>query len=84
MQINVNENAQTGQISRRNDQNGGIGVPHCHRRTPNNANFHRHTTNAYCWTNGGCAHTSRTFTRQAAGHQTGATFENHMGGSNAF
>ena len=68
-----NEGNPTGQ--RRHNRN---------RRTPDDASFNRQVTNQYCWTHGGCNHSSGQCSRKAPGHQDGATFENHMGGSNAF
>ena len=54
------------------------------RKTPDNASFNRRTTNKYCWTHGGCSHTSAECKAKANGHKDEATFENKMGGSKAF
>ena len=54
------------------------------RRTPDDASFNRRVTDQYCWTHGGCNHTSAQCSRKAPGHQDNATFENRMGGSCAF
>ena len=54
------------------------------RKTRDNANFPRRTTNQYCWTHGGCAHGSKDCSAPALGHWKEATFENRMGGSNAY
>ena len=52
--------------------------------TPNNANFDRHVTDSYCWTHGGCNHTSADCTLKALVYKDDATRENCMGGSNTF
>ena len=54
------------------------------RKTPDNASFNRNKTDKYCWTHGGCNHTSAECNSKASGHQDGATFEKRQGGSNAF
>jgi uncharacterized phage-associated protein len=38
-------------------------------------------TSIYCWTHGGCGHTSATCLSKQTGHQDAATFTNKMGGS---
>jgi hypothetical protein len=38
-------------------------------------------TSIYCWTHGGCGHTSATCMSKQTGHQDAATFTNKMGGS---
>ena len=38
-------------------------------------------TSLYCWTHGGCGHTSVTCLNKVTGHQDAATFQNKMGGS---
>ena len=58
------------------------------RRTPkktlDNASFNHSQTDKYCWTHRGCGHLSSTCCAPAQGHKEDATFENRMGGSNAF
>ena len=54
------------------------------RRTPDNASFNRRVRDKYCHTHGACNHVSRDCTRKAPGHRDEATFENRLGGSNAF
>ena len=54
------------------------------RKTPDNASFHRPITDKYCWTHGGCNHTSAECKSKATGHQDGATLDKRQGGSNAF
>ena len=54
------------------------------RKTPDNATCRRYVTNKYCWTHGGCGHDSAVCRTKASGHQDAATFENRMGGSNAY
>ena len=54
------------------------------RKTPDNATFPRRKVDIYCWTHGGCAHTSVSCSQQAPGHQPGATFADRKGGSNAY
>ena len=64
---------------------GGRGSGTCrNRKTPDNARFPRPQTDKYCWTHGACNHTSAECQRQATGHQNTATFDNRMGGSNAY
>ena len=54
------------------------------RKTPDNATFPRKTTDKYCWTHGGCGHISSGCQSKAPGHQDDATFQNRMGGFNAY
>ena len=54
------------------------------RKTPDKASYPRKKTDIYCWTHGGSSHTSAQCNRKAPGHQDAATFENRMGGSNAY
>ena len=54
------------------------------RKTPDDASFNRFKTDKYCWTHGGCSHTSSECNMRAPGHQDSATFENKQGGSKAF
>ena len=54
------------------------------KKTPDDASFPRRTTNKYCWTHGGCNHSSADCSRQAEGHKADATFTARKGGSNAF
>ena len=54
------------------------------RKTPDNTTFRRNNTSKYCWTHGGCGHDSNGCRAKASGHQDAATFENRMGGSNAY
>ena len=66
-----------------NNGNGGKGQRQC-KKTPDNPNFSRRTTDQYCWTHGGCAHPSDKCAAKAQGHKNNATFDNKMGGSKAF
>ena len=54
------------------------------RKTPDEPDFQRRTTDKYCWTHGGCAHTSADCKAKAPGHQNSATFSNKQGGSKGF
>ena len=54
------------------------------KKTPDNASFNRSQTDKYCWTHGACGHASSVCRAPASGHKQDATFENRMGGSNAF
>ena len=54
------------------------------RKTPDDATFPRSITTFYCWTHGGCNHTSKDCKRRAPGHKIDATFDNRMGGSCAY
>ena len=54
------------------------------KKTPDNASFNRSQTDKYCWTHGACGHLSSGCRAPAAGHKEDATFQNRMGGSNAF
>ena len=54
------------------------------RKTPDNPSFARRTTNKYCWTHGGCAHSSAGCNAKASGHQDSATFNSMQGGSKGF
>ena len=54
------------------------------RKTPDSALYPRQKTDIYCWTHGGSSHSSAQCNRKAPGHQDAATFENCMGGSNAY
>ena len=54
------------------------------KKTKDDATFPRRQTDVYCWTHGGCNHSSQTCQRKAAGHKDGATFDNRQGGSNAY
>ena len=38
----------------------------------------------YCWTHGGCTHNSPDCQAKAPGHHIVGTFQNQMGGSNAY
>ena len=72
-----------------NGTNGGTGANGSgrrgrNRRTPDNASFNRRVRDKYCWTHGGCNHCSSKCSRKAPGHRDEATFDNRMGGSNAF
>ena len=53
-------------------------------RNNNNSNKIRTKTDKYCWTHGGCAHTSKNCRNKKPGHQDDATFENRMGDSTAY
>ena len=55
-----------------------------YKKTPDNATFNRPDTSKFCWTHGGCGHTSNECTRKAPGHQMDATKDNKKGGSLAF
>ena len=54
------------------------------RKTPDHALYPRRQTDTYCWTHGGSNHSSQDCQRKASGHQDTATFENRLGGSNAY
>ena len=54
------------------------------RKTPDNASYPRKKTDIYYWTHGGSGHSSAQCNRKAPGHQDTATFENRMGGLNAY
>ena len=54
------------------------------KKTPDDASFNRQTTHKYCWTHGGCGHTSADCKFPAPGHKVTATFESKMNGSKAF
>ena len=54
------------------------------RKTPDNASFARANMPKYCWTHGGCSHTSQECNTRAEGHFRDKTFNNRQGGSNAF
>ena len=54
------------------------------RKPPENVTFNRKQTNKYCWTHGGCNHTSSECNARANGHKENATFDDRKGGSNAF
>ena len=47
----------------------------------NTKNKIRTKTDKYCWTHGGCAHSSKDCRNKKPGHQDAATFENRFGGS---
>ena len=74
----------TNPNGRNNGNNNGGGGRRRTRKTTDNAIFFRRVTEKYCWTHGGCADISSTCTRKANGHKEEATFNNCMGGSNAF
>ena len=67
-----------------NDGNNNNNRNRRRRKTPDNATHPRPKIDKYCWSHGGCDHLSKDCKRQAAGHQTNATFANRMGGSNAY
>ena len=50
------------------------------KKTPDDASLPRRTTDKYCWTHGGCNHSSADCSRQADGHKTDATFVSRKGG----
>ena len=54
------------------------------KKTPDHASYPRKRTDTYCWTHGGSNHSSQQCQRKAPGHQDAATFENRLGGSNAY
>ena len=54
------------------------------RKTPDNATFPRNNTSKYCWMYGGCGHDSPNCEAKATGHKDEVTFENCLGGSNAY
>ena len=56
-----------------NNNNGGRGQRQC-KKTPDNPNFLRRTTDQYCWTHGSCAHSGEKCTGTAPGHTDDATF----------
>jgi hypothetical protein len=43
--------------------------------------FRQRNTSLYCWTHGGCGHTSNTCLAKLPGHQDAATFQNKMSGN---
>ena len=43
--------------------------------------YRQRNTTIYCWTHGGCGHTSALCQTKVTGHQDAATFSNKMGGS---
>jgi type II secretory pathway component PulJ len=57
----------------RSNRGGGRGAGGGRFRQRNNA--------IYCWTHGGCGHTSTACLAKLTGHQDTATFQNKMGGS---
>jgi hypothetical protein len=63
---------------------GGTSRRNKPKKTPDEASFPRRTTDKYCWTHGGCNHSSANYSRQAEGHKADATFASRKGGSNAF
>ena len=54
------------------------------KKTPDNATWPRRDTSKYCWTHGGCGHLGSGCKSKAPGHKDEATFDNRMGGSNAY
>ena len=52
--------------------------------TKKSKGFIRNQTNKYCWTHGACGHEGRYCRNKKEGHQDGATFQDKMGGSEAF
>ena len=65
-----------------NPQNRNTNPNRRRHQTPDNATYPRRITDKYCWTHGGCNHSSADCTFKAPGHQDAATFAQHMGGSN--
>ena len=54
------------------------------KKTPDDTDRERAITSSYCWTHGGCGHSSTKCKFRAEGHQDSATFKKRMGGSKAF
>jgi hypothetical protein len=73
---NNNNNGSTS--NNNNGNNGSSGA----RRTGNR--YTRNNTSKYCWSHGGCAHSSSECNAKKEGHQNNATFDNKMGGSTSF
>ena len=80
--INTNNNPTVPNNPGNNNNNNTR--PRRNRKTPDNHNYGRRVTTQYCWTHGGCNHVSKDCRTKAAGHCDDATFENRMGGSNAY
>ena len=71
-------------IKRESKQSKRDPKPGSNPKTPDDATKKRWHTNKYCWTHGGCGHTSDKCNTKAEGHQDEATFERKMGGSKAY
>ena len=80
MKLQTQVNEQNKKLND-SDNNGGVGKKKFGRKTPDNPNFTRRTTDQYCWTHGGCQHLGKDCTRKARGHIDDATFEDKKGGS---
>ena len=81
---NNNDNSYRGSQNNNNDGNSNRGRRRQNRKTPDNASYNRTKTEKYCWTHGATSHDSAQCRTKAQGHQDAATFNNRMGGSNAF
>jgi hypothetical protein len=71
-------------IKRGNGQPKHKPKPGPYLKTPDDATKERWRTNRYCWTHGGCGHTSDKCNSKAEGHKNEANFNNKMGGSKAY
>ena len=84
IQSDMSTNAQPQPPNNANTRNNTARTQHSPRNTPDNASLPRKKTEKYCWTHGGSGQTSITCRAKAPGHQYNATFENRLGGSNAY
>ena len=76
--ITLNTNHGSNNNNYNNGNNGGTGA----RRT--GGRYSRTNTSKYCWSHGGCAHSSSECNAKKEGHKNNATFDNKMGGSTSF
>jgi hypothetical protein len=60
---------------------GGFGNSGRGGRGRGRNSYRQRNTSIYCWTRGGCGHTSSQCTNKLPGHQDTATFTNKMGGN---
>ena len=84
IQSDMSTNAQPQPTNNANNRNNMAWTQRSQRKTPDNASLPRKKTDKYCWTHGGSGHTSITCRAKAPGHQDNSTFENRLGGSNAY
>ena len=71
-------------IKRGNGQPKRKPKPGPYLKTPDDATKKRWYTNRYCWTYGGCSHTSNKCNSKAKEHKDEAIFDNKMGGSKVY
>ena len=80
----MSNNAQPQPPNNANTRNNTARTQRSTQKTPDNASLPRKKTDKYWWTHGGSSHTSITCRAKAPVHQDNATFENCLGGLNAY